>query len=77
MPNLFKQFVALLPERDQRNIGEVTAVNATANTTTLSTFGGGSLVVVGTGVAIGDKAFFKGGLLEGTAPNLPIYEIDV
>lgn len=62
MPNLFKQFVALLPERDQRNIGEVIAVNATANTTTLSTFGGGSIVVVGTGVAIGDKAFFKGGL---------------
>ena len=77
MANLFKQFVDLLPEADQRNIGTVSSVSEINQTTTLTTLGGGSVVVIGTGVAVGSKAFYKAGKLEGAAPNLPVYEIEV
>ena len=77
MPNLFKQFRDLLPEHDTRSIGVVSSVNESSNTTTLTTLGGGSVVVIGVGVAVGNKAFFKGGALEAAAPALPTYEIEV
>jgi hypothetical protein len=35
------------------------------------------VTVRGTGVAIGKKAFYKGGELAGEAPDLPTYEIEV
>jgi len=66
-----------LPETDRRGIGTVQSVNPTAGTTTLVTLGGGSLTVLGTGVGVRGKAFYKGGALEGPAPNLPSYEIEV
>ena len=77
MPNLFKQFRDLLPEADQRNIGTVISVSEVNQTTTLSTLNGGSVVVIGIGVAVGSKAFYKAGKLEGSAPALPVYEIEV
>lgn len=77
MPNLFKQFRDLLPEADQRNIGTVISVNDASQTTTLSTLNGGSVVVIGVGIAVGSKAFYKAGKLEGSAPALPVYEIEV
>lgn len=77
MPNLFKQFRDLLPEADQRNIGTVISVSEANQTTTLSTLNGGSVVVIGIGVAVGSKAFYKAGKLEGSAPALPVYEIEV
>lgn len=77
MPNLFKQFRDLLPETDSRNIGVVQSVNSSNNTTTLATLGGGSVIVLGVGVSVGSKAFYKGGRLEGAAPSLPAYEIEV
>jgi len=77
MANLFKRFLDLLPETDRRGIGTVQSVNPSAGTTSLATLGGGSITVLGTGVAVGAKAFYKGGALEGEAPNLPSYEIEV
>ena len=73
--NLFKQFQALLPGADPLLVGTVTATTGTS--TTLETPGGGVVIVRGGGVAIGQKAFYRGGELEGEAPDLPTYEIEV
>lgn len=73
--NLFKQFQALIPGADPLLLGTVTATTGTS--TTLETPGGGVVIVRGGGVAIGQKAFYRGGELEGEAPDLPTYEIEV
>lgn len=73
--NLFKRFLELVPGADPLLVGTVTAVGAT--TTTLQTMGGGVVVVRGGGVAIGQKAFYRGGELVGEAPDLATYEIEV
>ena len=73
--NLFKQFQALLPGADPLLVGTVTATTGTS--TTLETPGGGVVIVRGGGVAIGQKAFYRGGELAGEAPDLPTYEIEV
>ncbi|MFM5738601.1 hypothetical protein ACET6T_07675 [Aeromonas veronii] len=73
--NLFKRFLELVPGADPLLVGTVTAVGTT--TTTLSALAGGVVTVRGTGVAIGKKAFYRGGALAGEAPDLPTYEIEV
>ena len=73
--NLFKRFLELVPGADPLLVGTVTAVGAT--TTTISTLAGGTVTVRGTGVAIGKKAFYRGGELAEEAPDLPTYELEV
>lgn len=73
--NLFKQFQALIPGADPLLVGTVTATTGTS--TTLETPGGGVVIVRGGGVAVGQKAFYRGGELAGEAPDLPTYEIEV
>lgn len=75
MANIYRLLVDLLPEQDQRNIGEVISVSD--GYTLLQTLGGGTVKVLGDGIPVGSKAFFKGGRLEEAAPNLPSYEIEV
>lgn len=77
MANILKQLTDLLRQDDARRIGKVISVNLTAHTTTLSSLGGGVVVVTGTGVGIGQNAFYKDGALAGAAPELPTYEIEV
>lgn len=77
MANILRKFIDLLPESDQRNIGTVASINATAGTSTLTTLSGGAVTVIGTSVEVGKKAYFKGGVIEGEAPSLPVYEIEV
>lgn len=77
MANILKQLTDLLRQDDARRIGKVISVNSTAHTTTLSTPGGGVVVVTGTGVSVGLNAFYKDGALGGAAADLPVYEIDV
>ncbi|WP_429209658.1 hypothetical protein [Aeromonas veronii] len=73
--NLFKRFLDLVPGADPLLVGTVTAVGTM--TTTLRALAGGTVTVRGTGVAIGKKAFYRGGELVGEAPDLPTYEIEV
>jgi len=73
--NLFKQFQELIPGADPLLVGTVSATTGTS--TTLETPGGGVVIVRGGGVPIGQKAFYRGGELEGEAPDLPTYEIEV
>lgn len=73
--NVYRRLIDLLPASDQREVGKV--VSSTTTHTLLETRAGGSIKVLGTGVAEGQMAYYKGGRLEGAAPNLPIYDIEV
>ena len=75
MGNLFKQLTELLSQETPRRVGKVISVGA--HFVTIETLGGGSIVVSGTGVGVGQMVFYKDGAVIGTAPNLPTYEIEV
>lgn len=75
MGNLFKQLTELLSQDTPRRVGKVISVGA--HSVTIETLGGGSIVVSGTGVGVGQMVFYKDGAVIGTAPNLPTYEIEV
>jgi hypothetical protein len=57
-------------------VGTVAAHNADG-TSTITLPGGGNIRARGQGVAIGEKAFIRAGLVEGPAPNLPVFQLDV
>ena len=73
--NIYKRMRQLLVNKDPRLIGKVVTVSG--GRTTIQTPSGGLVTVVGTGVAEGGMAYYKGGVLEGEAPALTTYEIDV
>lgn len=57
-------------------VGTVLSHN-TDGTSTLQSPEGGTMRARGTGVGVGLKAFVRGGVVEGTAPDLPDYSVDV
>lgn len=71
--NLFKQFLDLLPEAPLM-IGTVSAVGDGAVTVDLP--GGGQMVARGT-ASIGQRVFFRDGVVEGAAPELDYVELEV
>lgn len=73
--NIYKRMRQLLVNQDPRLIGKVVTVSG--GLTTIQTPSGGLVTVVGIGVAVGGMAYYKGGVLEGEAPALTTYEIDV
>lgn len=74
--NLWAKFRKLLPG-DTMLVVEVTAINVSAGTSNVTTPAGGAMVVYGTSVSIGSKAYVKGGVIISEAPNLQHYEIEV
>ena len=75
MANLFKQLTELLSQDSPRRVGKVIAVGA--HTVTIETPSGGTIIVSGVGVTVGQMVFYKDGAVVGTAPSLPTYEIEV
>ena len=73
MPNLFKQFLDLIPD-PALQVGTVTAVDVGGVTVTLPD--GGVLSVRGT-ATIGQSVFIRGGVIEGEAPSIPVELIEV
>lgn len=73
--NVYKKLRQLLVNQDPRLIGKVVAVSG--GRSTIQTPSGGLVTVVGTGVAVGSMAYYKGGVLEGEAPALATYEVEV
>lgn len=71
--NLFARFLKLIPTAPLL-VGEV--VDITDGSVTVETLGGGRQVVRGE-AAVADKVYFRGGVIEGPAPDLPYYEIEV
>ena len=73
--NLAGEFQKLLPQSPLQ-IGTVVAHNPDG-TSTVEIVGGGTLVVRETGVAIGLKTYMQYGQIQGEAPDLPVFEIEV
>lgn len=74
MPNLWRQFAALLPESPLL-LGTVAAHHADG-TVTVTLLDGGILRVAGSG-AVGDRVFVRDGKVTGDAPALPAIDIDL
>lgn len=73
--NIWKTFLSLLPSTP-RLVGTIETVNID-DTMTVLLSGGGSLQVRGVGYLVGDKVFIKDDRIEGKAPSLPAYTVDV
>ena len=74
--NPWKRFIGLLPG-GSRTVGTVANVNNAAGTSTVILRNGVQVVVQGTSVGVGHKAFITDGSITGQAPSLPQYEIEV
>lgn len=73
MRNPFVELIELLPSYPLQ-VGTVSAFSDGVCTLTLP--GGGVIQARGT-AGIGDKVFFRDGVIEGSAPSLPVELIDV
>ena len=73
--NVYKKMRQLMVNQDPRLIGKIVAVSG--GRSTIQTPSGGVVTVVGTGVSVGGMAYYKGGGLEGEAPALTTYEVEV
>ena len=71
--NLYKAFLDLIPSSPLQ-VGEVTAFSS--GVATLSLPGGGILQARGE-ATVGDKVFFRDGVIEGPAPSLGVVVIDI
>jgi hypothetical protein len=67
--NLWKRFKALIPG-DPLQVGEVIGINSIEQTSTVTLLGGGTLVVRGADVPLGQRCYVRGGVIEGQAPDL-------
>tara|TARA_R110000751_G_scaffold276691_1_gene377842 strand:+ start:6091 stop:6327 length:237 start_codon:yes stop_codon:yes gene_type:complete len=74
--NPWKRFIGLLPG-GTRTVGTVSSINTSAGTTTLTLRNGVAVVVQGTSVGVGQKAFITDGSITGQAPSLPQYDVEV
>lgn len=74
--NPWKRFIGLLPG-GSRTVGTVANVNTAAGTSAVTLRNGVQVVVQGTSVGAGQKAFITDGRITGQAPSLPQYDIEV
>lgn len=73
MPNLYKQFLDLIPD-PALQIGTVTEVSN--NIATVALPGGGTLQARGS-ASVGQSVFVRDGVIEGQAPSLTVSIIEV
>lgn len=74
MANLWKQFRDLLPN-EPLQVGTVIAVSNTE--TTVEKADGTRLTVRGSGYTVGSHVYFRAGVIEGEAPDLPLIHIEI
>ena len=77
MANLYKQLRGLLNPEEPRRVGTVLSVDDGAGKTTVATLSGGQVQLIGTGVAVGSRAYYRAGKLEGAAPSKAAVVIEV
>lgn len=73
MPNIWKQFSDLVA-KPQRQVATVLSVSGDVARVQLP--GGGELQALGAATP-GQKVFVRDGVIEGEAPNLPLYQIEI
>jgi hypothetical protein len=67
--NLWKRFKALIPG-DPLEIGLVESIDTLRQTSAVLMLGGGTQIVRGVSVSVGQYAFVRGGVIESKAPDL-------
>jgi hypothetical protein len=72
--NLWRAFKNL-SDKSELTVAEVLSIGA--ETSELEDFHARKFVALGTGVAVGHKAFVKDGIIQGEAPSLPETEVFV
>ncbi len=75
MSNVFRALLDLLPQTPL-TIGEVVATHGD-DTSTVQYLGGGQQRVRGTGFAVAAKVFVRSGVIEGAAPTLAAFVVEV
>lgn len=75
MVNVYQDFINQLPN-ESLGVGQVIAHN-TDGTSTLKLTDGSHINLRGTSVAVNAQAFFKGDVIQGVAPDLPVVQITV
>jgi hypothetical protein len=74
--NLYRALRELIPDAPLQ-VATVSAVNASAGTSTVTWPGGSQQTVRGISVAVASQAFVRNGVIEGAAPALTIETIEV
>ena len=73
--NRWAQFRNLIPG-EPTQLGEIASIDASTGTAFVELLGGGTIRVRGDG-QIGDQVYVRGGMIQGQAPQLPSYVIEV
>jgi hypothetical protein len=74
--NLFKRLIELLPA-DALLLGTVTAVHTDGTVTVTFPGGGAQRLRDPLGSTLNSQVFVQGNVVQGAAPNLPFYELEV
>lgn len=74
--NNFEQFMKLF-KTDKETVVDIVAVDTNSNTSNATTLSGQSVVVKGSSITAGNKAFVRNGEIVRQAPNLAKIQIDV
>lgn len=74
--NLYRALKELLPDAPLQ-VATVTSINRATGTSTVTWPGGDQQAVRGSGVAVGDMAFVRNGVIDGAAPSLTLETIEV
>lgn len=72
MSNVFTRFKKLIPTQPLL-VGDVVAIDGTS--VVIEEFGGGRVVVRGE-ASLGSRVYFRNGVIEGEAPDLPIEAVE-
>lgn len=76
MINAFSRFQALLP-RSTTSVVTITSINTAAGTSNATTLAGQTITIIGTSVAVGQRAFIQNGEIIRPAPMLSITELSI
>jgi len=74
--NNYEQFIKLF-KTDKETVVDIVSTDTNSNTSNATTLSGQSVIVKGTSVSSGNKAFVRNGEIVRQAPNLSKIQIDV
>jgi len=74
--NVWERFRSLLPKTPLK-VGTILSIDQIKHSSRVELNGGSIIIVSGTSVAIGQKAFIRNGSIQSQAPDLPTFNTEV